>query len=309
MDLIHSKEEFRNLKNTEIKSGLVDTTNRKRKRKLTFLSDKELKDLVDEFGFSGAAKKIKERYKINVVLQTVRNECKKRGIDVSAKDCKDGLYFEILVTKGLEELGIFKEVEHIGTAIGNGVDIYALDENNKPVWIECRNWNYFKKIDVGVVKDKILPRFKGKKYRKILVHSKKVEFTKEAKELLDSEGIEFVYIANKKLTTKNWGSTLKAAVSKLGAFFKLPVRAINNILLRLKQTVKDGLKYWNLTCGLVESGVAKVCNIDEPLGVFKRVKSKVAVAIFKKLGKLRETINHSKFGCVLKIMSPKVDFG
>ncbi len=232
-------------------------------RKLAFLDDRVLKNLVNRFGFAGAAREINKKYRIyriSVTKQTIRNECRRRGIRVSAHDIKDGLFNEFKDFVCCKYLKL-ENVEHIGLKIGDGVDIYC-EHNGEKIWIESRNWNLDRKIDKKLADERIIKRFKGKEGRKILIHSKNVEFTDAAKKLLEDEDVEYVGVGNEKLTRKNFDRMVIKTISKLGLLLGLPLRVIYAALRKAKQESKEHMKYWGLIENFVELGAIKVCNVD-----------------------------------------------
>jgi len=227
---------------------------------LSFFSDRELKCLVNQYGFAGAAREINRKYSISVTKQTVRNECKRRGLKVSAHDIKDGLNFEFLIISAYRYLGL-ENIQHIGDKIGEGVDVYG--EYNQDVWTECRNWNLSRKIDKKMARERIIERFKGKEGIKLLVHAKKVEFTKNALVLIENNGIQYIGLGNEKLTKKNWDRMLQKAILKIGMALKMPMHTVLLALRKAKQEEKDFEKYWDLVEVLVDKGHITICNIDK----------------------------------------------
>jgi hypothetical protein len=207
------------------KTAITITGRKGRKRELAFLSDEEFKKLVDEYGFSGAARRIKELYGIEISKQTIRNEARRKGILVSKKDIKSGFQGEFFIKRVLRALGF--NVKWIGKLIGKGPDI-SFKVNGEDIWCEVKNWRFNRRIDAGMVKSEIISRFRGKKGRKVVIFMKKMGFTKKALELLEENGIEIVYLdENESLSFYNWSRMFRKALGVLGSVFGRFIELLN----------------------------------------------------------------------------------
>ena len=213
-----------------------------RRRVLAFIGDDEFKELVDKYGFSGAARKIEENRGIKVTKQTVRNEAGRRGILASKKDIKSGFHFEFFTERVLNVLGI--NAKWLGKSVGKGPDI-GFKLNGEQYWVECKNWGFDRKIDVMMVKKMILSRFRDKSGRKFVIFPKKPEFTPKARKLLEKNGIEVIWIDDndkgdsEALNWGNWSNYFRKGLKVLGGLFGRFVEIVDDIIDDARQWVYD----------------------------------------------------------------------
>ena len=293
---------------------------RGRRRVLAFIGDDEFKELVDKYGFSGAARKIEEIYKIRITKQSVRNEYKRRfGNLVSRKNIRD-----VLGTLG--ELPVFRAIKsYVPNARwigyhgrGAGVDIEGTI-NRQKTHIEVKNWqSYDRSLDKHLVDKEIVSRFKNVgKGRKIVVFTAPQKFTQGAKKLLAENNIEVVIIGNGQIRWRNWDECFRRALKKFGELFGKFVELIDskieeerkcafalvNDLLEAgiydrgddQPRVKSGLKSILESCGKVFGLVKGIGqNIGENIG---------NVSKYVGVGWKRFVIDESgRFGLVGKVM-------
>ena len=215
---------------------------RGRPNKLDFLTDYELKELIDKYSFAGAARKIGEIYGIEVTKQTVRNEARRRGILASKKDIKKGFVFEFFICRLLCVLGI--KAVWLGIIVNKGPDV-EFKLNGEQFWVECKNWEFNRKIDAKMVEEMILSRFKGIVGRKIVIFSSKPKFTRKARKLLEQNGIEVIWIDDndegdsRALNWKNWNSYFRKGLKKLGELFGRFIRITEDVISSVRQRTYD----------------------------------------------------------------------
>ncbi|MBO8181683.1 MAG: hypothetical protein H0Z28_02685 [Archaeoglobus sp.] len=265
---------------------MVDTISNNRKRKKegrgrpSKLDDiplpknelkKLIRELINKFGYTGAARELDKLFGVVVDPNTVRNYAKKLGVKVSAHDIKDGLHQELLDEQACQYLGL-DNIEHVGLEIGNGVDVRC-EYNGTPIYIESRNWGSGQ-IDRTVVEKRVIPRFEkavskyGKDGIKILHHSVDLRRTKGAKELLEEADINYLSLGHKKVTRKNWREYLERAILKIGLLLNkllgYPIRNILFALRRAKQEKGNQNDIFALIDALIEVEAFELC-IDDDL--------------------------------------------